>query len=55
MNANDLIDRVLEQVKADVKSEDLTALAELLKFLPEKNLKAYLPDDIDLFNAYYGE
>ena len=40
-----LIDMVLEQIKADVESGDLTATAELLKFVPEKYLVGYLPEE----------
>jgi len=39
-----LIDAVLEQIAKDLEGSDMTALEELLKFVPEKNLKAYLPE-----------
>ena len=42
--AQELIDAVLEQIKTDIKSGDLTAIAELLKFVPEKYLIGYLPE-----------
>jgi hypothetical protein len=35
---------VLEQIKVDVASGDLTALDELLRFIPRQNLEAYLPE-----------
>ena len=40
-----LINRVLEQVKADLSIGDLTALDELLTFVPRENLIAYLPEE----------
>jgi hypothetical protein len=39
-----IIDSVLEQIKKDVAEGDLTAIEELLGFLPIKNLKNYLPE-----------
>lgn len=39
-----LVDEVIEQIKKDIIDFDLTALDELLKFLPVDNLKAYLPE-----------
>jgi hypothetical protein len=39
-----LVDKVIEQIKEDVRLGDLTAVDELLKFVPEQNLKAYLPE-----------
>ena len=39
-----LIDEVLEEIKKDVASGDLTAIEELLNFVPIENLKAYLPN-----------
>ncbi len=40
----ELIDKVLEQIKEDVSLGDLTAVEELIKAVPEENLKAYLPE-----------
>ncbi len=40
-----LINRVLEQVKADLSIGDLTALDELLTFVPRENLIGYLPEE----------
>jgi hypothetical protein len=34
----------LEQIQKDVAEGDLTAIEELLGFLPIKNLKNYLPE-----------
>jgi hypothetical protein len=42
----ELIDRVLKQIEDDVDASDLTALEELLKAVPEENLKAYLPEEL---------
>jgi hypothetical protein len=39
-----LVDRVLERIKTDIASGDLTAIAELLTFIPETNLKGYLSE-----------
>ena len=35
---------VLQQIKVDVAEGDLTALDELLRFIPRQNLEAYLPE-----------
>jgi hypothetical protein len=40
----ELIDRCLVEFKNDVASGDVTAIDELLKFVPSKNLQAYLPE-----------
>ena len=37
-----LIDKCLERIKEDVYSGDVTAIDELLSFVPEKYLKGYL-------------
>ena len=37
-----LLDQVLERIKEDIDKGDVTAVAELLGFIPEKNLKVYL-------------
>jgi hypothetical protein len=37
-----LIDKVLDQIVRDVKAGDVTAIEELLTFVPEKYLKGYL-------------
>lgn len=43
----DLIDQVLEQIAYDVDIGDFTAIEELIKLVPEKNLRDYLPEDIE--------
>ena len=40
-----LIDKVLEQIKADVINGDVTAIEELLKQVPNEILKSYLPEE----------
>ncbi len=40
-----LIDKVLEQIVQDVKDRDLTVIENLLTFVPEKNLKGFLPEE----------
>ena len=42
---NYLIERVLNQILIDVESEDLTALEELLSFVPTEALEQYLPKE----------
>ena len=39
-----LIDKVIEQIRRDLDFGDSTALEELLKNTPEKDLKEYLPE-----------
>jgi len=43
---NNLIDMVLDQIKSDVITDDFTAIEELLKSVPEKDLIAYLPEEL---------
>jgi len=43
----EIVDKVLEEIKKDVADGDMTAIEELLKFLPIKNLKDYLPEVLD--------
>ena len=40
-----IIDSVIEEVKRDVNSGDVTAIVELLEKVPTKNLLAFLPQD----------
>ena len=40
-----LIERVLEQIKSDLSMGDLTAIEELLSFVPRENLIGYLPEE----------
>lgn len=39
---NKIIDDVIEQIKEDISMQDLTAIYELLEFIPKKNLSEYL-------------
>ena len=39
-----LMDRVLKQIAEDVRNEDYTAIEELLALIPERNLRAFLPE-----------
>lgn len=43
----ELVDKCLEQIKEDVSKGDVTAIDELLAFLPTKYLKGYLPEDLN--------
>jgi hypothetical protein len=40
-----LIERVVEQIKEDIKNGDVTAIEELLSFTPKENLISYLPEE----------
>ncbi len=40
-----LIDRVIEEISKDFAMGDLTALEELLSFIPKENLVQYLPEE----------
>ncbi len=44
MDKQELIDSVLDQIEIDVRIGDMTALEELLKFMPEQYLIGYLPE-----------
>ena len=39
-----LMDRVLAQIEQDIGNKDFTAIEELLNLVPEKNLRAFLPE-----------
>lgn len=41
-----LINKVIDLIKEDINSGDLTALDELLRFVPTKNLIGYLPEEL---------
>ena len=41
---NELIDAVIEQIKDGVNNGDVTAIEELLRFVPEINLIGFLPE-----------
>ena len=40
----ELVDAVIEQIKADIALGDTTAIAEMLEQLPWHTLNAYLPE-----------
>jgi hypothetical protein len=40
-----LIDRVLEQIQKDIEDGDLTAIEELLTYVPYTYLTNYLPEN----------
>lgn len=40
-----LIDRVIEEIQKDFAMGDLTALDELLSFIPKEKLIGYLPEE----------
>lgn len=42
---DDLVDRVISHIEKDIREKDVTALDELLKFCPVKNLVTYLPEE----------
>lgn len=42
MSKEELIDLVIEQIKADIENKDVTAIAELLTFIPNKYLVGFL-------------
>ena len=44
LTGQDLIDSVIEQIIQDVKNQDFTAIQELLCYVPENNLKSFLPE-----------
>jgi hypothetical protein len=44
---DNLVDSVIEKIKEDIKDGDLTAIDELLRFVPKENLIGYLPEDLN--------
>jgi hypothetical protein len=40
----ELIDQVIEQIKEDVESQDMTAIEGLLRFVPSEYLLGYLSE-----------
>jgi len=42
VNNDDLMNKVIDQIKSDMLSEDYTAIEELLNCVPVKNLQAFL-------------
>ena len=47
-----LINEVIEQIKHDIATGDVTAIDELLRFVPDVNLIGYLPDDVEANKKY---
>lgn len=45
MSNEKLIDAVVEQIQIDIASKDLTALAELLNYIPTNCLIGFLPEE----------
>jgi predicted RNA-binding Zn-ribbon protein involved in translation (DUF1610 family) len=45
LNEQLLIDNVLYHIKRDCESGDVTAIEELIRFCPKKNLIAFLPEE----------
>ena len=44
MPKEELVDIVIEQIKRDIENGDVTAITELLHFVPEINLKSFLSE-----------
>jgi hypothetical protein len=47
-----LTDRVLDQIQKDIASQDLIAIAELLRFVPVENLRGYLPEAENMITSW---
>jgi len=45
MSDEELFNRVINQLRADIAWRDFTAIEELLKFVPRANLIAYLSEE----------
>ena len=45
ISRDDVIDKVLIQIQNDLEAGDLTAVEELLTFVPLENLIGFLPED----------
>ena len=43
---NELLEAVLEQIKKDVESGDMTAIEELIKFIPQDRLVNFLSEAV---------
>jgi hypothetical protein len=41
-----LIDDVIEQIKKDILSGDVTAIDELLRYVPTQKLEAFLSEEV---------
>lgn len=46
IDKSELVDLVIGDIKNDIESGDLTAVAELLGFTPIENLLGYLPEEV---------
>lgn len=44
-DTDDIIDKVIVEIERDILTEDTTAVAELLSFVPVERLLGYLPED----------
>lgn len=44
MTTDQLIDKVIDQIEADIEYGDVTALVELLRHIPAPYLQGYLPE-----------
>ncbi len=44
-----LIEKVIERIKKDLEQEDTTAIHSMLTYVPDENLKAFLPESDELF------
>ena len=42
---DELVNEVIEQIKYDISIGDVTAIDELLRYIPRENLKGYLAED----------
>ena len=47
-----LTDRVLDQIQKDIASQNLSAIAELLTFVPVENLRGYLPEAENMITSW---
>jgi hypothetical protein len=41
---DNIVERVIEQIKYDLDDKDFSALYELLEMIPKEKLNAYLPE-----------
>jgi hypothetical protein len=42
---DEVIDNVIERIKEDIAQGDVTAIDELLRFVPDENLIWFLPEE----------
>ena len=45
MTKQELVDKVLKQIKKDIENGDVSAIDEMLLSVDEESLKAYLPEE----------